>query len=512
MKPLRDLLKHSSVYALGQILTRIASILLLPLYTYCLSPADYGVTAILDLTAVILSMMIGGGMSPAVTRYHFDEDDERHHDRVWWTGLTYITVASAAVLAPMWIIRQTLSDLTLGHEISDGPWFYTLTFLLILIQSPGHLLETYLRVQKWSGMFVGVSFARLLINVGLNVWFLVGLKLGVGGLLIGNLTATVLHTAVLLAIFVRHRGRFCLNRSLAGHMFRFSVPMIVTTLLATIMHEADRYILRAWSNLEQVGVYALAHKIGFAVYTLCLMSYSSIWHVAIYDIERLPDAQKIYAKVFTWFVGGLGVIMLGAALTVHPVLPLLTPEAYGPAIDLIAVILLGFFFFGMVLNFEVPSLLSKRTDLLLPGAIAGAAVNVGANLFLIPRIGAWGAAWAGVVTYIVFAGLVLATSRSVMKIPYQWGRCLLVTLGISVTYVAVRWGLFPRLSSIGQIAVSVAVCGAWAIGLFAKDGLQWWAGRRNALSDEAADLRCERAAESTEVSQESDVELCASGT
>ena len=50
MKPVRDLLKHSSVYMIGQILTRMTSVLLLPFYTHELSTADYGVVGILDLT------------------------------------------------------------------------------------------------------------------------------------------------------------------------------------------------------------------------------------------------------------------------------------------------------------------------------------------------------------------------------------------------------------------------------------------------------------------------------
>ena len=62
MKPVRDLLKHSSVYMIGQILTRMASVLLLPFYTHVLTPADYGITAILDLLAALLSTFIAGGM------------------------------------------------------------------------------------------------------------------------------------------------------------------------------------------------------------------------------------------------------------------------------------------------------------------------------------------------------------------------------------------------------------------------------------------------------------------
>jgi O-antigen/teichoic acid export membrane protein len=87
MKPVKDILKHSSVYAVGQILSRFASILLLPLYTRCLSPADYGCVAILDLTAGILAILIGSGMASAVMRSHFDSDDEEYRSRVWWTGL-----------------------------------------------------------------------------------------------------------------------------------------------------------------------------------------------------------------------------------------------------------------------------------------------------------------------------------------------------------------------------------------------------------------------------------------
>ena len=66
MKPLRDILKHSGIYAVGQILSRVASLLLLPLYTRVLTPADYGCVAILDLTAGILAVVLGSGMSAAV--------------------------------------------------------------------------------------------------------------------------------------------------------------------------------------------------------------------------------------------------------------------------------------------------------------------------------------------------------------------------------------------------------------------------------------------------------------
>jgi O-antigen/teichoic acid export membrane protein len=478
MKPLRDLLKHSSVYAVGQILTRLASVLLLPLYTHCLTPADYGVTAILDLTAALLSLMIGGGMVSAVARFHFDSDSCSHRDRLWWTGLTYMVTTSIVVLLPLWMGRQVLSDLTLGENYPDGGHLYTLTIATILVQNIAQLVESYLRVLKWSGVFVAISFGRLLLNVSLNVWLLVGMDKGVEGLLLGNFAASLVHMVALLVVFVRTRGRFHFDFALSLEMLRFSAPLVVTALLAMLMHEADRYFLRVFISMEEVGVYSLAHKIGFAVNTLCLLPFASIWHVAIYDIDRMARANDVYAKVFSWFISGMGILLLGAALTVHPVLPLLTPDAYGDAIDMISVILLGFFLFGLQLQFEVPAMLSKKTKRLVPGSVMGVVVNVVGNFLLVPAYGSWGAAWVGVLTYASFSFTTLLMCRSIRPIPYPWKSSLLVSAGLCGTYVALRFGLFPTAGFWTELLASVGCCAAWAIALFGRDGLEWWSNRQ----------------------------------
>ena len=187
---------------IGQILTRMTSVLLLPFYTHALLPSDYGVVGILDLTCAILSTFIAGGMISAVTRHHFDGDNNAHQDGVWWTGLTMVFSVATIIAAPMILGRQVLSDLTLGVEITDGAWFYLLAIATMWFTVVGMILDSYLRVLKWSGVFVVISLGRLIVNISLNVWLIAGLKMGVEGLLLGNLIATVLHTSVLMAVFV----------------------------------------------------------------------------------------------------------------------------------------------------------------------------------------------------------------------------------------------------------------------------------------------------------------------
>src|SRR4029079_15405502 len=97
-------IKHSGVYGLGQVLSRLASVLMLPLYTHYLRPADYGTIAILDLTAGILTIVVGGGMVSAVSRHHFDTDVPHEQNAVWWTGLmVVVALATAAVVPAFWV-------------------------------------------------------------------------------------------------------------------------------------------------------------------------------------------------------------------------------------------------------------------------------------------------------------------------------------------------------------------------------------------------------------------------
>ena len=471
MKLHRDLLKHSSIYGIGQILGRVASLLLLPLYTRCLVPADYGVVAILDLTAGILAVLIGAGMASAVTRFHFDAEGDEWQDRVWWTGLSYVALASASLIAPLWFARNWLAELTLGADISNGANFYTLALATMWFGTFTEVFDAYLRVQKRSALFVALSFLRLLLNVGLNVYFLVVRGDGIAGLLIGNLIATAAYALTMFAIFCGSRGRFVFDRPMAGKLLCFGSPLIATALLSMVIHEADRYFLRVWVDLDQVGLYSLAYKIGQAVNMLCLMPFTAIWGVVVYEIARSPDAKRQYAVVFEHFVAGLSLVMLAASLFARPLLLLLTTSEYAAAADLVPIICLGYLCFSLHEHFRVPVLLAKQTRSLVPVYLFAAVLNLVCNVVLIPRWHAAGAAWASVITYAGFSAFGLARYRQTDVIPYPFRRCLEIVIGMSLSWVACQQVV--AISVVAGWTMSVLVWLAWAALLFGRQAVEF---------------------------------------
>jgi O-antigen/teichoic acid export membrane protein len=462
----RGIVKHSAVYGLAHVFIRAASFLLLPFYTRYLRPADYGRMAILDLTASLLALLFGSGVAAAASRYHFEARDDAERDRVWWTALTLVVLLVTAIVVPAFLSRDALASATLGPEFARGGFFYALVLPTLWFGTVAEVGNSYVRVRKWSTFFVGLIVSRLTLNVILNVYFLVALRMGIAGILLGNLIVSGLNAAILVSVLATDRGRFVPDLALARSLVWFGGPLAVSSLLVVVMNQADRYLLRLFVPMDQVGIYALAYTIGEGVSTLLLAPFVSIWSVAVYELARHPDAKAIYARVFRYYVELLMLAMLGLSLFARPIMGLMAARDFAAAADLIPVIGLAYVFFSLTKHFEVPALLAKRTVSLLPASFAAAVLNIVLTLALVPLMGTAGAAWATVMTFVIYSFIGLWIYRRIDRYDYPLARCGCTLLGMVVTYVS--WRLVGQLTgpNSAQIAVAAVIWVAWAVALF----------------------------------------------
>src|SRR5690606_9087951 len=97
---LRNLGKHTLIYAAGTVISRLASFIMLPIYTRFLTPADYGVLELLSMTIDIVGMLTGMSIASSVFRFHARYDDQARKDVILSTACIGMTglAALAAVL------------------------------------------------------------------------------------------------------------------------------------------------------------------------------------------------------------------------------------------------------------------------------------------------------------------------------------------------------------------------------------------------------------------------------
>ena len=77
MKQIRQLIQNSVIYNLGNFLPVLINILLIPLYTKLLVPADYGILSIADIVIRISVVLISMGVTSAIVRFYFDFKDNK---------------------------------------------------------------------------------------------------------------------------------------------------------------------------------------------------------------------------------------------------------------------------------------------------------------------------------------------------------------------------------------------------------------------------------------------------
>lgn len=458
-----DLIRHSAVYGVGQVLSRIASVILLPIYTRYLTPADYGVIAILDLAAGVLGILVGVGLANAVQRFHFRTEEGSERNQLWWTGLATVAALALLMTVPVLVFRQPLSQLLLGPEIASAALFLVLATGNFFTRVLEELLTVHLRVDKRSTLLVATNLARLALNIALNLLLLIRFDMGVAGVLWGNLLTGIVTVVWLLMLFVRKQDRPSFDWNWLKPLAEFGGPMVVTALLGLGMHRGDRFLLRIFLDLDQVGLYSVAYSIGQAVNTLILLPFTQIWRVVIFELEGQENAKLVYVTVFRYFFDFLALSLFAVSVFAAPILRVLVAEQFFPAASLIPIVCLAYLFFSLNVHFNTPALLAnKTTRLILPSAVA-LLVNVAFNLFLIPRMGAAGAAWASVLTFMTLSFAGLAVYRRIDRYPYSFTHSFLVLLGLMLSYLMLDrwfdWSEDPVTAAVARLMVTLT----WAL-------------------------------------------------
>ena len=110
---LRELARHSAVYGLGSLVSRFIAVLLLPVYTRFLSPADYGLIETLIALSAILTVLLAAGVKSAFFRFYFDEADDAGKRRVIRTSFWFTMLMGTAGLAAGLALAGPISELLL---------------------------------------------------------------------------------------------------------------------------------------------------------------------------------------------------------------------------------------------------------------------------------------------------------------------------------------------------------------------------------------------------------------
>src|SRR5689334_11350944 len=116
---IRRLARHSAIYGIGGILSRVLAVLLLPLYTSFLGTAGFGKIELVTALNTVLVIVLSAGISSAFFRFYFDSKDDSRRTLVVRTTF-WFTMAMATVGLLLGVAFASPIEHVLG--LGDDPW------------------------------------------------------------------------------------------------------------------------------------------------------------------------------------------------------------------------------------------------------------------------------------------------------------------------------------------------------------------------------------------------------
>ncbi|HUG64852.1 MAG TPA: oligosaccharide flippase family protein [Gaiellaceae bacterium] len=410
--------KHSAIYGLGGLVSRILAVLLLPLYTRYLSPSDYGKVETLIALTTVIGIALRMGIHSAFFRFYFDSPEPEARRLVLRTSFWFTMAMATTGLIGGLLLAAPIADVLFGS--SDDAELVMLAFVGLWAGMNYEQLTSLFRVEERSTAFVTASLANILLTIGATLLLVVALDKGPLGVIVGNFTGTLIVYAVLIG-YRREQLGLQFDRSLLREMNRFGVPLLPTALFLWVTNFSDRLFLVRLADTTEVGLYSVGVRIASAM-VLLLTAFRLAWPAFAYSIDDDSEARRTYAYVLTYLVAFTTWVATALALLSPWIVDWIAAPAFAESSRVVGPLAFSTVAFAAYIVVAIGVGRAKRTQFNWVVTGAAAAVNVALNLLLIPSYGMMGAAIATVAAYsTMFVGMVWWSQR-IYPVPYQWRR------------------------------------------------------------------------------------------
>ena len=415
---IRRLLASSSIYVVASVFGAAMGLLLVPVLTRVLTPADYGIVGLVRATLGILAPIIA--LSPNLFLTHKFKEMERDELRAYM-GATIPVFLGTIVLAAVGLIvlRAVWSDFAVPLWILGG---------MLLMAISGRISAMGLDVlmmRREAARNGGAQIARAAGSAALTLLFVLVLGLGWQGWLLGTWVAEWL-TALGLGLWLWKAGYLGtrVDWQKTRSYVRFSAPLTIHLLSFWAVNAQDRYFIAAMVDVDPVGAVGL-YSVGYTLSAVLGFVHLGIFRALLPDIHEYARSDDIRERerivVLTWAYVVVSFVLYGLFLLgLWLFLPLVVGERFLAAWMFVPWIALGHTFNSIRNCISAYFYIANRTGTIARLSVGVALLNAALNYVLIKACGGpIGAAYA---TAISFAALtVVGWLLAARAHPMPWG-------------------------------------------------------------------------------------------
>jgi len=426
--------RNASIYGLGTLLRHMTALVMLPIYTQYLDPADYGAIEMLTMALEFAGILLGLRISQAMFRFYILEDDENKKKLIVSTVFVAVIMLSVAGVVAL----ELLSPLLVVVLFGDAAYLmefrlFVFTLLTMAISNTG---MAFIQAQHRPLLYVVMSVLTLVLQVSGNIYFVVYRELHVLGVVYSALISG-LAISIVLSIFIVRKVGLRIKANVLSRLYQFVYPLIAASIAGFYVAYSDKYYLRLFEDLASVGLYALAGRLASILATF-YATFNQSWSAARFEIYKQENCRETFDQVFKLISIASVLVAAGLIMFSKDVIYYMTDESYHDAIKIIPWFVLAVFIRLYVPFFNFGILLTEQTKFLAYASWIKAVVSTVLYLLLIPSYGIMGAVIALLLSNLVETVYVYLKSQKLFDMGLNIMLVIFVTLS-SVPMLIAGW-------------------------------------------------------------------------
>ncbi len=458
----RTLLGHTLIYGLGNYGIKVIGFLLIPLYTRFLTTGDYGIMALVSIYTQALFILVNMGQSTSLFRFYYDHDTQEGRDRViasslWILMLFSLPIAAIPLLAPEMIAGWVLDDPAYWFLITIG----TGTVLCkVLLRMPFQMMRAADESKKyamWSIVRNGLTTFCAVVLVAFFYMKATGVVLAQ---FVGEFTMCLVLTWPALRAF---KAGF--HWQGIKDQLKYGLPLVPAGAAAFILDLTDRWFIKEYYSVDEVGIYALGYRFG-EIMTFVVTAFQLSWPQFIFRNQKEENAPQLYAHMATYYIAFLLFLWVGLSAFSNDLIHIMATPAFYAAATVVPIIGFALVLDGMTFMVKVGILITKKTYFRTITIFIAATVNIGLNYLFIPTYGMVGAAWATLGGFLVQVILTLLFSQRLYHVPFPWMKIAWIMGGALVTFFIATSVQFDSIAA--SMAFKSAVMPLYPLALLAS--------------------------------------------
>ncbi len=398
----RKLLTNALIFTLSTVVNKGMNFFILPVLTYYLTKADYGMLSLITSITTIAVIYIGFFPSNFIMVKFSKFKKEGMAPYI--SNMLFLMLSSLVVV---WGILFLLrSHLFVHYE--ERTLLVFLIAVICFFQVFSFILSTLIQLEQNALKYAAVQFVQTIATLSLALLLIIHFQWGWKGKFYAEFFIYGLFALFTFVYMVRHRYvRFDIDPAKIRELVRYLFPLTFFVLGLFLMGTVDKIFIANMVGLEEAGVYGIAVTMTFIIN----MVYDAVlkaWEPQSYQLlesGKAEDRKKVVQVTYLFS----GFVVLSAALYVL-IIPwlfhLMINAKFDHALSFIPILVVGYAFEG--LRKPISNYLNHidKVDLVGGITILAGGLNILLNYFFIRSYGTVGAAYA---TTISFGFLYFAT-------------------------------------------------------------------------------------------------------